>query len=60
MHLKVVDAIANEGTKKIEQWWSKMSAAKEAEELLSKIDEVAPSADHLLVVLECSFQRPLQ
>ena len=40
--LKVVDAIANEGTKKIEQWWSKMSAAKEAEELLSKIDEVAP------------------
>ena len=40
--LKVVDAIANEGTNKIEQWWSKMSAAKEAEQLLSKIDEVAP------------------
>lgn len=40
--LKVVDAIANEGTNKIEQWWSKVSAAKEAEQLLSKIDEVAP------------------
>ena len=33
--LKVVDAIANEGTNKIEQWWSKMSVAKEAEQLLS-------------------------
>ena len=37
--LKVVDAIANEGSNKIEQWWSKMSAAKEADQLTKNSNE---------------------
>ena len=39
---KVVEAIADEGTQKIERWWSKASAEMEAARLAAQIDDVAP------------------